>query len=397
MYPDYIAAIQAPSKAPQVHPNDRALLRPLATLGKPQVSGLSVSFLRRTEYISNANTNKVSPFHRQPSRTGSSANPARPPKRKSPELELGTPEAIRRKINKGFEAALGNLKDTSRIKHPTKATSGKNRDLKVVEAFPMLPDNDAFPDSGAYITYKFAHAPMANSKEGYDRRLETSIMKFKDLTQDYQQRVAAHEHDPVNVPKPMAQHSYEMYLPENLEVMEKFRPAFDMRNPDRGEVLGGGSLMYMWARSYIATIENELDHTEKYGEEIALALDKEGKTAWYYPIMQRTRMDPPRRILHKADQRDLPQFAGFDLSIEDPNDEFSARIEGWRKEPRFNVEEPPHTQHAEEEEASQSGHGSPRRDDSEEAPANGGREPSEERREQSEQESEQDAEGDEDD
>ncbi|CAN8096651.1 unnamed protein product [Discula destructiva] len=378
-------SIQAPLKAPQVHPHDRALLKPLATLGKPQVSGTSVSFLRRTEYISNANTSKVSPFHRQPSRNNSSAAPARPPKRKSPEPEAGTPEAIRRKIDKGFEVALENLKDTSRIRHPAKAMMGKNKDLKVVEAFPILPDVDAFPDSGAYITYKFAHAPTANNKEEYDRRLQSSIMKFKDLTPDYQQRMKAHERDPANHPKPQAQHSYEMYLAETPDLVDKFRPAFDMRNPKRDEVLGpDGSVMFMWARSFVATIEAELDHPDKYSEEIALALDREGKTAWYYPVMQRTRMDPPRRILHKADQRDLPDFAGFDFSLEDPNEEFSARIEAWRKDPRFNVEAP-QGELAEDGDASQSGHGSPRRDDSEEPPTNRGRE-----------ESEQDAEGDED-
>lgn len=266
----------------------------------------------------------------------------------------------------------------------------------MVEAFPLLPDLEAFPDSGAYITYKFAHAPMANSKEGYDRRLQNSIMKFKDLTQDYQTRLQAHERDPANHPKPATQHSYEMYLPETNEALAKFRPAFDIRNPQRDEVLGkDGSIMYMWARSFNATIESEVGHPDKYSEEIALALDRDGKSAWYYPVMQRTKMDPPRRILHKSDQRDAPEFAGFEFTIVDPNEEFATRIGAWRKDPRFNVEGPSAEQLAEEEEAaSQSGAGSPLRDGSEEPPANGRRADSEDERHE---ESEQDAEGDEDD
>ncbi|KAJ4391481.1 hypothetical protein N0V93_005098 [Gnomoniopsis smithogilvyi] len=386
------SSIQAPSKPPQVHPHDRLLLRPLATLGKPQASGTSVSFLRRTEYISNANTtSKVSPFHRQPSRTGASAAP-RPPKRKSPEPEAGTPAAIRRKIEKGFEAARTNLKDLSRIKHPTKSVTAKNKGLKVVEAFPILPELGAFPDSGAYVTYKFAHAPMPNSKDGYDRRLETSILKFTELTPDYEKLLKAYERDPANNPKPLQQHAYELYLPKNLEVAEKFRPAFDMNNPNRDEVLGDGAAEYLWARSYVATIEAEHDHADKYSEEIAISLDKDTKAAWYYPIMQRSRMEPPRRILHKAEQREgKVVVAGRDFSIKDPSEEFRKRSENWSKEPRFNVEVVADADEAADDDASQSGRGSPRRDESEEPAANGRRDYSEDGHE----ESERDAEGDE--
>lgn len=395
IHSDSSIAIEAPLAPPPRHPGDSSLLRPLAALGKPQVSAGSVSFLRRTEYIANMNTNKVSPFHRQPSRNGGAA-PPRPPKRKSPEPEAGTPDAIRRKIEKGFEVALESIKNTSRVRHPTKATIGKNQSLKVVEALPLLPDLDAFPDSGAYMTYKFAHAPMANSKQGYDRRLENSIMKFKDLTQDYQTRLKAHESEPTKNPKPATQISYEMYLPETDEASAKFRSAFDMRNPHRDEVLGpDGTIMYTWARSFNATIESEVGHPEKYSEEIALALDRGGKTAWYYPVMQRTKMDPPRRILHKSDQREEAEYAGFEFKIVDPNEEFATRIGAWRKDPRFNVEEPSEEQVAEEEAAaSQSGPESPLRDGSEEPPANGRQEDSENERHE---ESEQDAEGDEDD
>lgn len=388
-----LIAIQAPSKAPPIHPNDRPLLRPLATLGKPQASGTSVSFLRRTEYISNANTtSKVSPFHRQPSRTGTGAGP-RPPKRKSPEPEAGTPAAIRRKIEKGFEAARANLKDLNRIRHPTKSATAKNKGLKVVEAFPILPELGAFPDSGAYVTYKFAHAPMSNSKEGYDRRLETSILKFTELTPDYEKLLKAYERDPVNNPKPLQQHAYELYLPKNLEVADKFRPAFDMNNPNRDEVLGDVAAEYLWARSYVATIEAEHDHVDKYSEEIALSLDKDNKTAWYYPIMQRSRMEPPRRILHKAEQREgKVVVAGRDFSIQDPSEEFRKRSENWGKEPRFNVEVVADPEEAADDDASQNGHGSPRRNDSDEPTGNGRRDYSDHRHE----ESEQDAEGDED-
>lgn len=400
---DCFKAIQAPSQPPQVHPHDRVLLRPLATLGKPQVSGSSVSFLRRTEYISNANTtNKVSPFHRQPSRTNSANQ--RPVKRKSPEPEAGTPAHIKRKIEKSFEAAQENLKDRSRVRHPTKAPVGKNKGLKVVDAYSVLPDLDAFPDSGTYVTYKFAHPPQAYSKDGYDKRLQTSILKYIGRTAEeetkYNQQLEAHERDPTNNAKPPQQAHYELYLADSPAVAENLRTRFDLNNPDRdaeGPDVAGlttapngkPSYPYKWSRSYLATVELELDHHTKYDEEIAIALDGNAKTAWYYPIMQRNRLEPPRRIYH-AEERKL-EVDAYELEPADPIPEIAEQIEQYRAVPRFRPAEAEEVEQVEEQ-TSQNGDGSPQRSDSEE-PAVRRRDDSEDRRD----ESEQDAEGDEED
>lgn len=401
---DTLTAIQAPSQPPQVHPHDRVLLRPLATLGKPQVSGTSVSFLRRTEYISNANTtNKVSPFHRQPSRSNSSMQ--RTLKRKSPEPEAGTPAHIKRKIDKSFEAAQESLKDKSRIRHPTKAAVGKNKGLKVVEAYSILPDLDAFPDSGTYVTYKFAHPPQAGSKDGYDKRLQTSLLKYIGRTAEeeikFKQQVEAYEHDPTNNPKPPQQAHYELYLAESPAIAENLRTRFDLNNPDRDAEnpdvpglatapSGKPAYPYKWSRSYLSTIELELDHHTKYDEEVAVALDANAKTAWYYPIMQRNRLEPPRRIYH-AEERKL-EVDGYEFEPADPIPEIADAIEQYRAVPRYRPVEVEEEDEPVEEQASHNGDGSPQRSESEEPPARR-RDDSEDRRD----ESEQDAEGDEED
>lgn len=400
-FPDanFSAAIQAPSQAPQVHPHDRALLRPLATLGKPKVSGTSVSFLRRTEYISNANTtSKASPFLKQPHKN----NVQRQLKRKSPEPEAGTPAYIKRKIEKGFDAARENLKDKSRVKHPTRMAVGKNRGLKVVEVFPVLPDLDAFPgDTGAYVTYKFAHPPISNSKEGYDKRLQTSVLRFSGRSPEeeeaYLARVEAYQRDPENNPRPLNQVHFELYLAPDLNAAEKFRAKFDLNNPNRDDESlnapdtfrddGTPCFKYQWARSYLSTVEHDGDHATKYNEELAFAIDPETKTAWYYPSMQRNRLEPPRRI-YNVDQRNKTEIDAYEYVPVEPSDDLRARMDRFKSEPRWNPDLEEEGQ-GDADDASQDGAGS-RRGDSEE-PAGNGRSYSEDRRD----ESEQDAEGDE--
>lgn len=393
---------------PQVHPHDRVLLRPLATLGKPQVSGSAVSFLRRTEYISNANTTSRTTLFHKSQRNNNSAAP-RPPKRKSPEPEAGTPEHMKRRIVRGFESARENLKNLSRVRHPSKLAVGKNKGLRVVEAYSVLPDTTAFPDSGTYVTYKFAHPPITHNRDGYDRRLQTSVLKFVGRTaeeeEQYNRSLEAHQRDPETNPKPLNQGHYELYLAENVSIADKMRAKFDLNNPNRdtddslltGPALGDGrpAYSYAWARSYLSTTEYEVEHDGKYDEEITFALDHETKTAWYYPSMLRNRMEPPRRI-YTGDERGNRKVdvQGYEFAPVGPSEEFRARMDHFRDNPRYAIdeeEEESHTQHQIPQEPSPSASGSPLREQSVESDGYG-REASQERRE----ESEQDAEGDED-
>ncbi len=163
-----LAAIQAPAHPPPVHPHDRALLRPLATLGKPKSTEAAVSFLRRTEYISSMAAGRQR-LDANPLRATAAALSKRAEKRKSPEPDVGTPAFVKRKIEKSFAVARANQKDRSRVKHPTKKRDGSGA-VHLVAAYPVLPDLEAFPDSGAYVTIKFTHNPVPSAST-YDTRL----------------------------------------------------------------------------------------------------------------------------------------------------------------------------------------------------------------------------------
>ncbi len=190
-------AIQAPAQKPQVHPHDQPLLKPLSALGKPKVSDAAVSFLRRTEYISS-----VASKHRAESsalRPNSGNTAKRPDKRKSPEPDAGTPAYVKRKIERSFDVALANARDPSRVKHPTR------KNARLVEAYPMLPDLDAFPDSGAYVTVKFASNPVGTS-DSYDSRLLSGVFmpvqRSAAEEAEFEAAMEAHELDPQNNPRP---------------------------------------------------------------------------------------------------------------------------------------------------------------------------------------------------
>lgn len=279
---------------------------------------------------------------------------------------------------------------------------GKNRGLKVMEAFPVLPDLDAFPgDSAAYVTYKFAHPPIPNNKEGYDKRLQTSVLRFSGRSAEeeeaYITRVQAYERDPENNPKPLNQVHFELYLAPDLNAADKFRAKLDLNNPNRDDESfnvpntfrddGTPCFKYQWARSYLSTVEHDGDQNTKYKEEVGFAIDPETKTAWYYPSMQRNRLEPPRRI-YNVDQRNKTEIDAYEFVPVEPSEELRTRMERWKSEPRWNpdLEEEGRD---DAENASQDDVGS-RRGESEE-PTGNGRGYGEGRRD----ESEQDAEGDE--
>ncbi|KAK4230816.1 RNA polymerase II-associated protein 1 [Podospora fimiseda] len=300
------SSIQAPAQAPPVHPHDRALLRPLSTLGKPKSQDTSVSFLRRTEYISSVQARPRGDPFLKPAAHSSQHNPAlrRPEKRKaSPEPGKGTPSWIKRRIEKSFEVAAANLQNRASVKHPSK------RNLRCVDAFPVLPDLDAFPDSGAYVTVQFAKNPVSTSTsaKSYDTRMLSGILKPIERTDAEEQALAvaqeAHERDPSHVPPPTQMMNYQFFLPVDTKTGERFRAKFDVDNPDKdSEDLYTDSVTNSFRfekiRAYETREEKELNHDAKYDDEVLFSFRDESrertdadaahKAVYYYPIMQRT-------------------------------------------------------------------------------------------------------------
>jgi len=322
-----------------------------------------VSFLRRTEYISTGAKHRAeaaSPF-----RASAGNAQKRPEKRKtSPEPDAGTPAFVKRKIERSFEVAQANLQDRSgRVRHPTK------RNLRLVSAYQMLPDLDAFPDSGAYVTVKFSSNPVSSSSV-YDRRLESGI--FVPIQRSAAEEAAfeaameAHELNPLDNPRPANGMNYHYFLPDSQAAADGFRAKFDLDNPDRDDDAlytsrsgggdddddqqqgnGTGVFHFNRVRTYETAEEKELAHDTKYTDEIILAFDDARAAVLYYPVMQRSTVRSQR-------QKNIARTIGFappadeeddvvdrlDVTVADPTDEMLEHVAKIKADPlHFHEEE----------------------------------------------------------
>lgn len=267
-------------------------------------------------------------------------------KRRVFEAAADSPQAIKRKIDKSFEWAEQDLKDPKRVKHPTK------KHLKLVDASPFIPDLDAFPDSGAYITLKFLTNPVPGSSE-YDKRLLSSMFRPIDKSEDeekaYEAAMEAYQQDPENNPKPPNLMNYDFYLAQNGGTGDRFRRAFDVENPDHNdeelythETDTGGCFRFDRLRAYETAQEVELDHPTKFDDEVLLAYNDDTfypnqKATYYYPIMQKSTIRPQRT-------RNIARVGGYggeeeqvvdqlDVTVQDPTDEIRDDMKRYREHP----------------------------------------------------------------
>ncbi|KAG9235383.1 RNA polymerase II-associated [Amylocarpus encephaloides] len=294
------SSIQAPLTLPIPHPHDRVLLRPLSTLGKPKFSDTGVSFLRRTEYISSY-TSK-SRFESTTSRSLID-NVGNKKKRPSHNIDKESPEYIKEQVEKSFQTAVQNLKNKSLARHPTK------KNLQLVDAYPLLPDVDAFPEAGGYVTLKFVTNPVPPS-ESYDTRLENSLLvpmvpSDEEAAMKEAQK-AAYEKDPDSNPPPDNTIEYEFYLPETNETAHNFKRKFDILDNDHQSAdlyteTSGAQPCFRFKRVRAYETEKSTGNvTDKYDEEVVIALHdgKDGrlqKGAYYYPLVQRASIRPQRQ------------------------------------------------------------------------------------------------------
>ncbi|KAI9646979.1 hypothetical protein NHQ30_004980 [Ciborinia camelliae] len=336
------SSIQAPLHPPQLHPHDRALLRPLATLGKPKFSDTGVSFLRRTEYISSGYTSKSR-------MEGTSSVKGLVDTRKSKPVQdlpadRESPAYIKSQVEKSFEFANANLKDRTRIRHPTK------RNVKLVEAVPLLPDLDSFPDVGGYVLVKFLTNPVPPSNT-YDVRVESSVLKPlepSDAETEFREAAKrAWELDPIHNPAPVDQIEYEMFMPETFSDAKNMKRKWDVLDPEHDsmdlysridEETGKGSFRLKRLRAYesASTIGNT---DRKYEEEVVIAMHDgtdglRQKAAHYYPVVQRNSIRPQRtkniqkgRGIIGGDDEEITDLV--DLSIFDAGPEMKQQMDNW--------------------------------------------------------------------
>lgn len=334
---------------PAPHPHDRALLRPLSTLGKPKFSDSGVSFLRRTEYISSY-TSK-SRFDSTTSRTLIDNTGSRV-KRPAPQnLDRESPEYIKSQVEKSFQIAAQNLKDRNRVRHPTK------RNLKLINAYPLLPDHESFPDAGGYFTIKFLTNPVPPSST-YDIRLESGLVKpIPDDDDEIAAKTIArelHEKDPTRYPAPNDAMNYEFYLPENPSDALNFKRKFDTLDPEKDDEtlytnknsIGESNFRFKRIRGYESASQVGTK-ADKYDEEVIIALHdgKNGrhqKAAYYYPLVQRLSIRPQRarNIFNSQIGSAIPGKAMaapdfIDVVVEDPSEDVKADMDRYKNDPTW--------------------------------------------------------------
>ncbi|KAF4979636.1 hypothetical protein FZEAL_4193 [Fusarium zealandicum] len=332
-------SIQAPAHPPTLHPHDRPLLRPIAALGKLKVAEANVSFLRRTEYISSTASKRHDGAMPRALLTKANKN------RRPVEAAADSPQVIKRKIDMSFDIAEQDLKDPKRVKHPSK------KHLKLMDVSPLIPDLDAFPDSGAYVTLKFHQNPVTSSSE-YDKRLLSGIFRPIDRTpqeeEAYEAALAAHDQDPANNPKPQNLMNYDYYLTQSSSAGERFRRKFDVENPDHDdeelythETDTGGCFQYNRLRAYETSQETEFDHTTKFEEEIILAYNEDTfypnqKGVYYYPVMQKSVIRPQRtkNIARNFGVTEEEQVVDqLDITVEEPTEDQRDAMKQYRENP----------------------------------------------------------------
>ena len=326
------SAIMARQDSAPLHPADKALLKPLSTIGKTAVTAGAVSFLRRSEHtaaggvqIFLGGTSKNLLRHNDDDR-----------KRKDQAKSKEDPLNIIRNIVKGFNIAYpkdeykgeenttsirgapashAEHADWNKPQHPTKKM------LTLVDSYPVLPDLDALPSSGCYQMIKLASNPAAGSG-AYDERLDVAMLRVREdasVMAKWQQK--RDEWDPATStkPEPLPELDYDYYLPAEGSGVAGIKRKFDTHDTEAAQDddlythdTGEGARAFKFTRLRTYETQNQTGNPNNlYDDTIALALhDPEAlalssrssepsrlpKGAFMYPLLSRTVLRPKRKL-----------------------------------------------------------------------------------------------------
>ncbi|QIW95114.1 hypothetical protein AMS68_000632 [Peltaster fructicola] len=306
---------------PVLHAADKALLRPLASLGKAVGISDSSSFLRRTEYTASSGPQMFA--------SGSSKDLLRlqtDVRRKAPTASnREEPKNILRSVIKGFDIAYPQdagksqtrgaeitaeeAKAWSQPRHPSKPK------LQLLDSYPILPDLDALPETGSYIVCKLITNPVAR-QETYDERLNQAVLQpiagprieaeFERKKQEWQPGER----------EPLPEYDYDYFLPEP-DAMRGIKRKFDVQDPENDdedlytEENSEGRKIFKYARlRRYETFQQHGDAANIWNDSIGIALhDPEfdvgrvpgtkkrlAKGAYIYPVSQRSFLRPKRKV-----------------------------------------------------------------------------------------------------
>lgn len=334
-----------------VHPADRALLKPLSSLGKANAMAGGVSFLRRTEYISSSN-----PQHFSSSTSKDLLRLKSDAKRRKFNVDKEDPINIMRNIVKGFDIAHPHDaykgEDTtsdirgapiaevearawSAPKHPS------NPKLQLLDSYPVLPDLDALPASGFFTIVKFTSNPTPQG-ELYDTRLDAAILRPVTNEQaDARHQRALDEWDAHSGKKrPIPEYEYEYFIPESAAAVRSFKRKYNVNDPSNDDEQlytddtpdGDRHFKYQRLRRY-ETYRQSGNSDNAYNENVALALHdgEDGgrlpKGAYIYPVVQTTHLRAKRHVArHGPSQGDEEERVdGLAVRVGEADDEEARR------------------------------------------------------------------------
>ena len=354
-----VTAIQAPLNPPPVHPRDRALLRPLKSLGQPKTETAGVSFLRRTQYTADeANRTRIE------SNTSRNLVNSTLKKRRPTDASKDEPINILRSAIKGFDIAYPEDAyrgpDTSQNirgaaptpaeveawknpKHPT------NSQLILSDTYAVLPDLDALTDSVGYMVVKFAGNPT-NSIDAHDERMDVAMLHPIDLSPgvlaELHAKAAAHEANPLHNPAPgPPAYNYELFIPPDQLTARNVKKKFNIDDPEKDDPklytntaknARHDSFRFNHLRVYDTGLQSStIEHPYK---EVALALhdpdleqqmasvkmaenvpssDRLKKAIYYYPVISKTQLKPRRN-------QNLAQLGLAGRTVEDEGEKIDA-------------------------------------------------------------------------
>jgi RNA polymerase II-associated factor 1 len=271
-------------------------------------------------------------------------------------------------VEKSFDVAAKNL-ELRAVQHPSK------RNLKLVDAFPLLPDLHSFPDAGGYVSIKFTTNPVPPSST-YDVRLESSLLLPNEPSETEKARREQMredwERDPERNPPPDQTQEYEFFMAETASAAQNFKRKFDTLDPenDDEELYSNndgvsGCFRYKRIRAYESQVFSG-SVAGKYDDEVVIAIHdgKDGlrsKGAYYYPLVQKIAIRPQRqknidlkknRFAASQDDPSKTQTDFVDLRIEEPTEATQMDRDVWVTHPFGKDEE-------EEEEEGSGNHSSP--------------------------------------
>ena len=236
----------APEIMPVLDPADHALMLTPEQLKNQGSKNSNVSFLRKTQYITSQNARGSDPLTRTNPRATLPAR--RASMLAEAHLARDNKENINRHIQKGFDIAYPDSTQQDITSAPATTAEREawqnpvhpdNPRLKPVSHHPLLPDFDAVPDQGAYISVKFDKPPLPSRRGRRDDRVDVAMLRASvdpRRKSTWEAKKAAFLESPEKFedpgPEPVI-YAYE--VPESEEGASRIRRILNDADPDKDD------------------------------------------------------------------------------------------------------------------------------------------------------------------